>query len=247
MMNMMGVDADLSLAQIEMPGLGLGVHLTLTAGSPVSRPEMVGSLVDGDGKFWSLDQFIRRLDEIRLDEVQLEWRAQAEHFVKQTGKLPTHFDSHHHSSNFNLGLFRLILELAQEYRCAIRYGIPPVGELDSHGITEEVLEKIRKSTPDILAEYSISHPDLFIGSFYGQTATRETLLAMVNNLREGVSELMCHPGYVDGKLLTDSTYNVQREHELEILTDPEIVAAVRRNEIELISFGEIPNKMRGEF
>jgi len=45
-----------------------------------------------------------------------------------------------------------------------------------------------------------------------------TLLTSV----EGVSELMCHPGRADEKLLSGSTYARERERELAILCDREI-------------------------
>lgn len=244
MMNMPNVDDDLRLALEETPRLGLGVHLTLTAGRPVSAWENVPSLVDGEGKFWTLGEFTDRLDGINLDEVRVEWRSQAERFVAQTlrqaqgnaGYLPTHFDSHHHTSYFTPGLFRLMLELAQEYKCAVRYGIPPTGDPDTQGIPPERLAEIQKAAPSLLAEFRTPHPDIFLGSFYAQTATREHLLGLIGNLPAGVSELMCHPGYTDEILQMDSAYNQLRERELAILTDAEIMDAIGRNKIELTSF-----------
>jgi predicted glycoside hydrolase/deacetylase ChbG (UPF0249 family) len=52
--------------------------------------------------------------------VRAEWRAQIEKFIATTSRRPTHLDSHHHASYFTAGLFRTMLELAQEYGCAIR-------------------------------------------------------------------------------------------------------------------------------
>ncbi len=37
---------------------------------------------------------------------------------------------------------------------------------------------------------------------------------------EGMSEILCHPGHVDGALAQESVYNFQRERELKILTNP---------------------------
>jgi predicted glycoside hydrolase/deacetylase ChbG (UPF0249 family) len=78
MMNMPNADEDLHLAQLEVPRLGLGVHLTLTAGRPLCAPENVPTLVDDEGQFWRLEDFILRLDGINLNEVLLEWHLQAE-------------------------------------------------------------------------------------------------------------------------------------------------------------------------
>src|SRR5512135_1195324 len=46
MMNMPGVANDLSKAKTEAPTLGLGVHLTFTAGRPLLPTEWVSSLID---------------------------------------------------------------------------------------------------------------------------------------------------------------------------------------------------------
>src|SRR5512141_2434028 len=53
MMNMIGVTNDLSQAKTNAPNLGLGVHLTFTAGRPLLPPEWVSSLIDQHGAFLS--------------------------------------------------------------------------------------------------------------------------------------------------------------------------------------------------
>jgi chitin disaccharide deacetylase len=261
MMNMTEVRRDLQLALKETPRLGLGVHLTLTAGKPLASPKDVPSLVDAEGSFWNLADFTNRLDEIDMEDVRREWKAQADRFVEWSGKTPTHFDSHHHTSYFTPGLFRLMLEMAREYRGAIRYGIPPEGALDLQGIPPdrvetygippegaldlqgippERVETIQAVAATLIEEYQIVHPDTFLGLFYEQGASREALLALLRTLPEGVSELMCHPGYADENLLAESTYNRQREGELAILTDPEIAEEVKRSGVVLVTFGGLP-------
>jgi len=51
---------------------------------------------------------------------------------------------------------------------------------------------------------------------------------------------MCHPGHVDADFAgKESSYNIQRERELKILTDPAIKQAVQANGIELITFADL--------
>jgi predicted glycoside hydrolase/deacetylase ChbG (UPF0249 family) len=70
----------------------------------------------------------------------------------------------------------------------------------------------------------------------------ESLLAILGSLEAGVVELGCHPGHADG---LDSTYTVEREHELRTLTDPRVRAAVADLGIELIRWDELTEPAAG--
>ena len=124
-----------------------------------------------------------------------------------------------------------MLELANEYDCAIRFPF-------THDIQPE-LKETHRHIPDLLKEFSVRKPDAFVVNFYNEGATADGLLNIINNLPEGTSEIMCHPGYVDDIFVKESSYNKQRERELKILTDPSIKEATRSNGIKLITFAEI--------
>jgi predicted glycoside hydrolase/deacetylase ChbG (UPF0249 family) len=76
-------------------------------------------------------------------------------------------------------------------------------------------------------------------NFYDHGATRETLLGIFDKLPNGVTEIMCHPGYVDDAFAKESVYNFQRERELQILTDPAVKQALADRNIELITFTDL--------
>ena len=78
--------------------------------------------------------------------------------------------------------------------------------------------------------------DFFLDGFYGDGATAENLHATLASLKEGTSELMCHPGRADAELLAGSTYARQRERELEFLCSPEIARILAREKVERIDF-----------
>jgi predicted glycoside hydrolase/deacetylase ChbG (UPF0249 family) len=230
MMNIPTTGADIVNALEQTPGLGMGVHLVLTMGKPLSSPGSVSSLVDGNGNFFKYTPFFEQLPHIRAAEVEAEWRAQIEAFIRAAGRKPTHLDSHHHSSYFSAGLFRLMLQLAREYDCPIRF---PFTEISSE------LEETSKSVSELMQEFRPPKPDVFFVNFYDECATNESLLQILAGVGPGTSELMCHPGYVDEAFAAESIYNYQRERELQILTDPAIREAIRVNGIELISFAEL--------
>ena len=89
----------------------------------------------------------------------------------------------------------------------------------------------------------IAAPDYF----YGVSATgfldAATLKAILRDLPEGSSELMCHPGYADQALRASATRLVaQRQAELGALTRPEIRNLVRTLGIQLINYRELGKK-----
>jgi predicted glycoside hydrolase/deacetylase ChbG (UPF0249 family) len=80
-------------------------------------------------------------------------------------------------------------------------------------------------------------PDQLITTFYDMDATLDHLLNILRGLKEGVTEIMTHPGYADDALLNASSYNRQRERELKILTDPAVKTALGESGVELTNFG----------
>lgn len=231
MMNIPTTAEDVAIALKETPGLGMGVHLVLTMGKPLSAPETVPSITDKEGHFFKYSALIDQLPNLDMDEVKREWRAQIEAFISAAGRKPTHLDSHHHSSYFSSGLFRGMLELAKEYDCAIRFPF-------THHVSRE-LEETVKQVPALILEFNPRRPDRFEVDFYDERATDATLLNLINNLQDGTSEIMCHPGYTDAAFARESVYNDQRDRELKILIDPSIKEAIQANGIQLITFADL--------
>ena len=231
MMNIPTTLDDIALALKETPNLGLGVHLVLTMGRPLSKPEAVPSIVDAAGNHLKYNPFLKNVPNLNMDEVKAEWRLQIERFVKTAGRKPTHLDSHHHSSYWSPDLFRGMLELEKEYDCPIRYPF-------TEHITDE-LEETDKHLPELMKEFSPKHPDRFVSSFYDDGATQDELLRLIGEVPDGTTEIMCHPGYVDEAFAKESVYNFQRERELKILTDVSIKRAIEESNIKLINFAEL--------
>ena len=231
MMNIPTTAEDIALALKETPSLGMGVHLVLTMGSPISAPETVPTITDANGHFFKYKPILEQLPKLDIEEVKKEWRAQIEAFIKAAGRRPTHLDSHHHSSYFSPELFHGMLELAKEYDCAVRF--PFTGNISKE------LERTNPHVPDLIREFHPPHPDHFVVDFYDERATREALLDLINNLPDGTTEIMCHPGYTDDAFAQESVYNAQRDRELKILTDPSVKEAIQANGIQLITFAEL--------
>ena len=242
MVNMPGIEESLQLAQQE-PDLGLGVHLVFTAWQPLLPPRQVPSLVDSDGKFWRADAWQIRLDHIDLDELWAEWQAQIARFRDLAGQ-PDHLDCHHFVHVYPT-IFELYLKLAQHENLPVRIPFETQTTNDEGtlnlaadlGISSEIVTAIVKANRDILRKYSVRHPDHFIGGFFGSDNLKtERLLSILKSIPEGLSELMTHPGLVDEALRQTSSYNWQREREVELLSDPDVKERLQSLDIELVNF-----------
>lgn len=212
MANMPGFEHAVSLAG-ETPELGVGVHLTLTSGSALTG---VSSLTDASGRF--LSQHVLSAQPVDVDAVQREWEAQLAR-VYEVGLSPTHLDSHHHCHMWP-AVLPLFLMLAD------RLGLP-----------------VRLTSKDALPGGcpAVRSPDVFSMGFYGDTATADGLIALLERFSsfDGILELMGHPGYLDADLLAGSTYAIPRVEELAALCAPETAAYVRSAGIELIGFSAL--------
>lgn len=239
LMNSPGIEEALEDALRLCPKLGLGVHLVATSGRPVLPASEVASLTGGRD-FFVQDQ-AARLEQIDLLELQNEWHAQVERFIQATDRYPDHLDSHHHFSFFSQAIFRITLDLASQYHCAVRCTLPARRPGETGGLPRPIYEQATHYVPELLRIYSTRHPQHFEATFYNETATVEHLSEILNGLLEGSSELMCHPGYADEALLGErgSAYNKPRENELATLTDPRVLELVEQRGIQLISYAEL--------
>lgn len=242
MMNVPGVEAELRTALAECPNLGLGVHLILTAETPVLPPERLPSIVGlADGvRFPKLDRLFEGATNLPMEEVKAEWRAQIEKFIRATGRPPTHLDSHHHASYLTPPMFSAMLDLAREHGCAIRTPLAQRSDLSGDlPPTSDFAELAPAFIAPLLAASGVRRPNRFEPRFYGAQATVGTLLTFLDQLPDGVTELMCHPGLPDPGMAAVSSYNTQRAAELAVLTNLRVRTRVRERGIELISFGAL--------
>jgi len=204
------------LEALNSSGLGVGLHLNLTLGAPVSNPKRVPSLVDGEGKF--VRDAREAAARAKAEEARIELGAQIDAFRRITGRFPTHLDSHHH-----VGSHEPIQELLFDFAKAIKV---PVRSQDDR--VRRAARRLKLRTPD---------------HFFGESGpepywSAERVLEHLRALPEGVSEFMTHPGYFDDDLAY-SRYGKQREVELHGLTDPAVREAVRACGIRLCHFGDL--------
>jgi predicted glycoside hydrolase/deacetylase ChbG (UPF0249 family) len=146
------------------------------------------------------------------DSPGAEVERQLERFVRLTGRLPTHIDSHHnvHADGDVLPTFLSVAErhsLPLRGHCGVRHIPTFYGQWDG----ETHLEGIG---PDALARI------------------------LATEAEDGFNELCCHPGYADEDLV--SSYGRERQTELETLCAPQVAALLRDRDVRLVTFREVP-------
>jgi hypothetical protein len=196
-------------------GLGLGIHLNVTLGRPVSLAKQVKSLLDREGNFKKLQKQLERLPRER--EVFFEYGNQIELFKKIFGRLPTHLDTHHQMHDHPL-FFGVLLKVASQYRLPVRRS--------KLMLSSRPLPSGMKTT------------DFFFGNFNPSNYWRkEPLTTVLGNLPEGVSEIMCHPGCNTQALRAISSFNSGREQEWKLLRRKGLRGFLKDHSVTLSHFG----------
>ena len=204
------IDDD-SVGALRDSGLGVGLHVNLTLGRPLSGGR---SLVDAKGRFVrDARHAVARADG---RDVAREVSAQIEKFTRLMRRRPTHLDTHHH-----VGLLTPVAEVVLD--AARRLGVPVRSQ------DESARARARSA--------GLRTPDHFFGeSGPGPYWSLARTLAHLKTLPLGVSEFMAHPGLFDDDL-GYSRFGRQREIELAGLGGPAARGAAAALGIRLTHFG----------
>jgi len=235
------------------PTLAVGVHLNLTEGRTLSDPAKLGVLANAAGEFsFSSEALFFRMvaGRVAIAAAEREFRAQIER-VLAAGIYPTHLDGHQHVHMWP-PVFALTARLAAEYGMAgvrsarerrvdfpglWRRNAPLRGKILGQAGVGLGLAFLAVASRAALSAAGVASPDYF----YGVSATgyldRGTLEDVLRDVPDGVSELMCHPGYVDAALERVETRLLhQREIELDAVAGPAARNLAKRYGIELVTY-----------
>jgi hopanoid biosynthesis associated protein HpnK len=243
----------------KMPALGVGVHLNLSDGAPVAERKQVGSLVNSKGIMQGgPESLLLRMARrgLEVEQVEREWDAQIRK-VREAGIQPTHLDGHKHVHMLP-GLFEIALRLGKRHgigavriaheasplRAALSAGEEQhAGVVMRQGVQARGLKLLARDARELAERAGIATADYFCGIAQTGELTREGMARLLENLPEGTTELMCHPGYADAELEKSATrLQHSRQTELEILTDKEIRKLVASQGIRLIDYGLVASE-----
>lgn len=229
----------------ENPGLGVGIHLNLVRGRPLSSPE------NGNMRPFRL----RRMTPQFLAQAEQEYRAQFEKVIA-AGIRPTHIDFEKHHA-WQGPLYALACRLAEEYGIpAARTLAEPVWfslcKLGFPGLRQTTMSALLRTGFTLFGgekaaeKAPLSHPDHFLGQLHIGQMTEKIWLRLLASLPAGVSEVMTHPGRAE-KLGSDTSVNElgasrltkNRPAELSALLSPAVRSAVEAHGITLMNFTQI--------
>ncbi len=247
-----GAAADAVARAQGMPSLAVGLHLVLAQDRPASPPERISRLVRRDGRFG--DQPILNglryawawCSRVGRAQLRGELAAQLDAF-RATGLPLAHVDGH---LNMHLHpmVLPLLVELAPEYGVrAVRLShepLEPALRYDRRHALRKTFETGVFRTLSALAKPRLERAGIrTVDRVFGMHQTGHVdeayVLHVLQTLPEGTSELYGHPA--TGPSPSMARYQRDYDHggEVAALTSPRVRAAVRRGEVELITYRDL--------
>jgi len=193
----------------------LGQHTNICIGKPVCNPQLIPSLVNDNGEFKSSSDYRNsEQDIVILKEVIMEIEAQYKQFVQLTGYEPKYLDGHAiKSENFFKGLEIVAKKLNLKYS-GMTFGNKPmiVGETNVY----------------IHIAHSIEQKSI------------EPLIEAVEQGHDGDCDMVItHPGYIDAYILENSSINIPRVYEVEMLCSETTKEYLNRDDVRLITYDDL--------
>lgn len=183
----------------ENPEIPFGVHLTVISDfpnyrwGPLTSRRDVPSLIDAAGYFLPGHQQEELLARAKLDEMELEFRAQIE-AVLAAHLRPTHLDWHCLADGGQPDIFGMTLDLAQKYGLALRVH-------DRHNAERCRQAGLPTNDYEVLDSYRLAPADK--AAQYAQ---------LLRELPPGLTEWAVHPslGNAESQALEPATWQVRK-------------------------------------
>jgi chitin disaccharide deacetylase len=258
MANLAGAEAALERARHEAPGLGVGLHLNLTEGEPLSARSEVSEILDSAGRFRrSLPALAGRLAvSLRAREAAEKELERQVLWAQEHGLRPTHLDGHKHIHMIP-ALVPIVIALAQ------RHGIPAVRTTVEAPLSRlpDLLPRAWSRTARLkqwaqsalarrwgvrarraVREAGLATTDWLFGVRATGGVSAELILHLLRHAPQGPGELMVHPGLADAQPARPSRLNLSRPEELAALYDPRVALEAQTLGWKLITYKDLAHE-----
>lgn len=230
--------------------LGIGVHLNACQGpalSALGRETLAG----GDGIMRHTAGSVLRSCLLRprrtLPAIRAEFQAQIEWCLRR-GLTPTHADSHRHLHAWP-AVFRLVTDLCREYDIPfVRRFREPVGGHHrgwcplppaklKQRLASQAMNLLGRRCERIAPDRWATRGTLGVAHTGGITVA--FLLAAIDSLEAGATEIMVHPGYAHGLSRAETRLLACREAEMRALCDERVRRRIEERKVVLTHYGEL--------
>lgn len=231
-----------------LPGLRVGLHVTIVDGRPVLPPNRVPDLVGPDGRFD--DRLVRAgfrfffLPRVR-HQINAEIHAQFEAF-RATAITLDHVNAHKHM-HLHPTILGTILRIGREHGMrALRLPYEPAGSPSdlSHRSSRQNWERLVMRPWVAFMRHRLRKADVRFNEFiFGLSEsgcmTEEAFLRILPHLPFGVSEVYFHPATPGPTAHGVSATRDQQSAELSALISPRVRTALESAEVEPIAFCDL--------
>ncbi|MHC4159291.1 MAG: carbohydrate deacetylase [Planctomycetota bacterium] len=246
MANMPAAEDAVKIAR-QLPSLGVGVHLNLYMGKPLSNDSSVKSLLNKDGNLGlppaklmiqsTLSHKFRTTIRTELAS-QIQW-------VIDNGLVPTHLDSHKHIHSFP-AIFPVVCELARRFKIpAIRFSYEPKQlllspwPLPSEGGRKRAGKIRTMAKINRLQNADFLKTDALLGVAHMGKINVNFFRAVTLYSPVATAEVMTHPGLDDSSETDETRLLHQRKAELEALCSERTKQYFKDSKIKLVHYGQL--------
>lgn len=241
----------------ENPQFAIGVHLTLTSEwskyrwAPVNTKN-TDSLRDEEGFMWhESDQVEENVD---IDEVEGEIRAQIERAKKLGLVNPSHLDNHMGSlygiETGRFELLQLTLSLAGEYGLPFRMPGNVTDDMLGNSmldinVDKSLIEMVFGKIVDFAKANNVAIPDYLIPNEWSGPQKdsyenfKEYLYNLYANIPNGITETYLHPSLETDDLKGTTGAWERRVWEYKIMSDPQTKQHIEAHGIKLINYRDL--------
>ena len=231
----------------QLPALGIGVHLNLSMGQPLSNDICVKSLLNKNGNLGLSPAKLTILSTLShkfRTAIRTELASQIQ-WVIDNGLTPTHLDSHKHIHSFP-AIFPIVCELARRFKIpAIRFTYEPKQILRLPWPLPS--EGGRKRAGKIRAMAKINHmqnadflkTDALLGIAHLGKINVNFFRAVTLYTPVATAEVMTHPGLDNGTETDETRLLHQRKGELEALCSERTKQYFEDSKIKLVHYGQL--------
>lgn len=215
--------------------IDVGIHINLTEFKPLTKARI---LTDKNGNLihkakW-LNGYYNNADK---NETEKEIEAQIIKAIYSGLKI-THLNGHNHIHIFP-NVIDAVAKLAKKYKInCIRLPLEAnSGQQEQNNFTR-LMSNFSKAARNKINKNKLKTIDAFYGILNMNDMDFVKLSNIVKSLKNGTSELMVHPAYVDKKGDTFHRSR-QRENEIKLLADKKIIRTIKKLKINLTNFSQL--------